>query len=150
MSDPGVDWVSRVRLLDRDAALRELTRMTAEAVAEVLGYESVHDVPQDRALADLGFDSMGALKVRNRLNTETGLPLPASIVMDYLSIPEVSARLATELESIAAENPDSEPADVAFQVRRLLDRIPAADLRNSGVLDTLERLASGDSATVVA
>ncbi len=150
VSDPGVDWVSRVRLLDRDAALRELTRMTAEAVAEVLGYESVHDVPQDRALADLGFDSMGALKVRNRLNTETGLPLPASIVMDYLSIPEVSARLATELESIAAENPDSEPADVALQVRRLLDRIPAADLRNSGVLDTLERLASGDSATVVA
>ncbi|WP_435821801.1 SDR family NAD(P)-dependent oxidoreductase, partial [Micromonospora taraxaci] len=67
-----------------ERAKRLLDVVRTEAVA-VLGLGSVADIGVDRPFRELGFDSLTAVELRNRLVATTGLQLPSSIVFDYPS-----------------------------------------------------------------
>ncbi|WP_425581550.1 type I polyketide synthase, partial [Streptomyces yatensis] len=65
---------------ERDRAVAELVRTHA---AEVLGHRKPTAIDLDRTFQELGFDSLTAVELRDRLSTATQLRFPASVIFDY-------------------------------------------------------------------
>ncbi|MFC9236291.1 type I polyketide synthase [Streptomyces decoyicus] len=81
-------------VVERERALLELVRTLAAAV---LGYHKPESLEARSAFRDLGFDSLTAVELRGRLNTETGLRLPATVVFDYPTPIDLARFLGDEL-----------------------------------------------------
>ncbi|WP_032770025.1 type I polyketide synthase, partial [Streptomyces sp. CNS654] len=67
---------------ERAALVDEMVRAQ---VAIVLGHASGDVIAAGQAFKELGFDSLTALELRNRLVSSTGLRLPATLIFDYPS-----------------------------------------------------------------
>lgn len=122
--------------------LEELVRGHAAAV---LGHGDPAGVAADRGFTELGLDSLGAIELRNRLQKATGLRLPATLMFDYPNSASLAGFLLDELAPEPAAPAGGEPLDEEG-IRRALLSIPAARLRESGLLDTLLGLAQTDPA----
>ncbi|PKW18354.1 type I polyketide synthase [Saccharopolyspora spinosa] len=79
---------------ERDDAVLDLVR--AETAA-VLGRDDATALAPSRPFQELGFDSLMAVELRNRLNTATGIQLPASTIFDYPNAESLSRHLCAEL-----------------------------------------------------
>jgi acyl transferase domain-containing protein/NADPH:quinone reductase-like Zn-dependent oxidoreductase/NADP-dependent 3-hydroxy acid dehydrogenase YdfG/acyl carrier protein len=83
-------------------------------VAAVLGYDSPEAIDTEVAFKDLGFDSLAAVELYNRLCQLTGTRLPTTLGFDYPTPLAISEYVCEKLGGQESENPeegDSEPSD---------------------------------------
>ncbi len=85
---------------ERDAVVLELVRTH---VAGVLGHPEVEAVEPERAFKELGFDSLAAVELRNRLTQVTGLRLPATLLFDHPTPVAVAVYLRGKAEGVERE-----------------------------------------------
>ncbi|MEU8191149.1 type I polyketide synthase, partial [Micromonospora carbonacea] len=77
------NWADRIAGLDPQDARDQVDALVRGLVAQVLGHGGADAVPADRAFRELGFDSLTAVDLRNRVNAATGLRLASTLVFDY-------------------------------------------------------------------
>jgi polyketide synthase 7 len=88
----------------------------------VLGLPNKTDIDVGRAFQDLGFDSLTAVELRNRLKTATGLTLSPTLIFDYPTPAILASHLGAELAT-TTDGPGlmARFDDIVREVQALLD-----------------------------
>ncbi|HWA54324.1 MAG TPA: SDR family NAD(P)-dependent oxidoreductase, partial [Solirubrobacterales bacterium] len=92
------------RLREAPAPARErlVQDFVRAEVAAILGHASAEEIGLTDAFKDLGFDSLAAVELRNRLNLASGLQLPATVIFDYPDVAALAGKILAEATGRAA------------------------------------------------
>jgi polyketide synthase 12 len=133
--------LQRLEGLPEDEQHAILLDLVRSHIATVLGTSSPEAIDPDRAFQELGFDSLTAVEMRNRLKAATGLALSPTLIFDYPNSAALAGYFHTELLGTARQDtPKAAPGEAELQ--RVVASIPVRRLRQAGVLDLLLALAN--------
>ncbi|MFI1366714.1 SDR family NAD(P)-dependent oxidoreductase, partial [Streptomyces griseochromogenes] len=138
----GEAWRSRLAELDEAGRLEVTLELVRRQAAAVLGHADGDPVSARQAFREMGFDSLAAVQLRNRLNKATGIRLSATTVFDYPTPADLTRRLLSLLDGDDPGDGNSVLDDVARLESKMLgssfDRALLDALR-----DRLERIVRG-------
>ncbi|TLG10277.1 SDR family NAD(P)-dependent oxidoreductase [Nocardia cyriacigeorgica] len=147
---------------EQDAIVLEVVLAQAAAV---LGYDGAEAIAPDKPFSDIGFDSLGVMEFRNRLNSAAGLLLSTTAMFDYPTPAELAAslrrqiapaedlmaRLSGEVESLArsfaaADLTPAERADIAHKLLAMGRELEAGAGDSVATAETADHLDTADDA----
>jgi polyketide synthase 7 len=153
---------ARLHGMSPEARQRELVDLVCGNAAMVLGVPNPADINAARAFQELGFDSLTAVELRNRLKNATGLTLSPTLIFDYPTPTVLAGHLDTQLADTAEVGASDRPnlmgrfnditrelqallaapswtADdtsmLRTRIQHLLAALPTSELSDSGPLD---------------
>ncbi len=85
---------------EQHAVLLDLVR---SHIATVLGNTTAEAIDPDKAFQELGFDSLTAVEMRNRLKAATGLALSPTLIFDYPTPNGLATYIRSELAGVPQE-----------------------------------------------
>ncbi|MYS19477.1 Phosphopantetheine attachment site, partial [Streptomyces sp. DvalAA-14] len=121
---------------------RHLLTVVRTEVAAALGHAGPDAVDPERALKQLGFDSLMVVTLRNRLHAVTGLRLPATLAFDHPTPAAIALFLRGEL---APEAAGPSVRDQLAGLRAAVSAAASADVREelaTGLRAVLAELAA--------
>ncbi|MEU2083018.1 SDR family NAD(P)-dependent oxidoreductase [Streptomyces albus] len=132
---PASAFHARLAELPEDAQRDLALDLVREHTAKVLGHGEPQALAADRAFRDLGFDSLTAVELRNRLATATGTQLPTTLVFDHPSpallaehlLHQVRGRQPVEAAPPSAGAASDEPLAIVGMACRLPGGIDGPD-----------------------
>ncbi|WP_435112229.1 type I polyketide synthase, partial [Nocardiopsis synnemataformans] len=89
--------IQRLLGLSEDERQRALVELVRSHAAVVLGHGSPREIAPDRPFQQVGFDSLAAVELRNRLRNASGLRLTATVVFDHPTPTELAQHLGQQL-----------------------------------------------------
>ena len=95
-AEDGIALAERLAGLSEDEQNEVLVDLVIAEAAIARGDTTAGDLDQDSPFFNVGFNSLSAVELRNRLNDATGLRLPPMLAFDY----PTPALLAEELRSL--------------------------------------------------
>ncbi|ONK09210.1 Erythronolide synthase, modules 1 and 2 [Streptomyces sp. MP131-18] len=132
------EYASRLAGMPVAERRRTVIELVRSHAATVLGYESIAEMPAERAFRDVGFDSLTAVELRNRLGAAAGVRLPATVVFDHPNPTAMADYLLAELvghsavldefDRLAAgltPSDDAERAEIVARLEALTQRFRA-------------------------
>ncbi|MFJ6688234.1 phosphopantetheine-binding protein, partial [Streptomyces sp. NPDC091294] len=108
-------------------------------VAAILGHDDPREVEADRAFQELGFDSLNAVELRNRLNALSGLRLANTVVFDYPSVTALAGYLDGQLADQHTPPPNTLLTTLGGLEERIRD-VGDDDVLRRQVTEQLQRL----------
>jgi acyl carrier protein len=103
---------SRLQGLSPEQRHHQLVELVCTNAATVLGRSSA-DIEAQLPFQDLGFDSLTAVELRNRLKTATGLTLSPNLIFDFPTPGALAEHVGGQLSSISTAAPAGEPDQLA-------------------------------------
>jgi len=118
--------VARLHGLTAEQRHDQLVDLVCSNAATVLGRQNAADINAGSVFQDLGFDSLTAVELRNRLKTATGLSLSPTLIFDYptpvVLAEHLDTRLAVNTTSADQPNLMTRFNDITRELQALLDR----------------------------
>jgi acyl transferase domain-containing protein/acyl carrier protein len=114
---------SQLSALPEGERQRALVDLLRQLTIEVLGHGDVYDISTRRPFKDLGFDSLLAVELRNRIQQTLGIRMSAMLIFDHPDLGSLSAELGGRL---FAERP-SVLADLLDDLGKQLGSLNATD-----------------------
>ncbi|WP_323055340.1 MULTISPECIES: type I polyketide synthase [Streptomyces] len=122
-----------------DERHRAVLDLLTDAIATVLGHGSAAAVEVDSGFLDIGFDSLTAVELRNRLRQLTGLKLAATLVFDHPTPAALARHLSDELASGTRVTALSLLSELD-RLESALSGVPAEDADRAQVTERLRGL----------
>jgi acyl transferase domain-containing protein/acyl carrier protein/UDP-glucose 4-epimerase len=108
--------------------------------ASVLGHDSPQALEVQRPFKELGFDSLAAVELRNRLGEVTGLRLPSTLIFSYPTPVAVARHLLSEARQVTDEGSVEAELD---RLESMLSALAPKEARRTGIAARLQALAAG-------
>ncbi|MEO5877265.1 MAG: type I polyketide synthase [Streptosporangiaceae bacterium] len=138
---PPADWAGRLAGQPQAEQRRLLLGLVRGHASTVLGHADPGRVQAGSSFKELGFDSLTAVELRNRLSAATGLRLPAGLVFDYPEAAALADHLLGLLAPVAADPAPGGPflGDLA-RLENTLSAVAVENVDSDAVTVRLETL----------
>ncbi|MGW3852330.1 type I polyketide synthase, partial [Streptomyces fagopyri] len=121
--------VEKLTAAPAEARLQLVQDHVRSVAAAALGFDGMAGVEPTKAFREMGFDSLTAVELRDRLSADTGLRLPTTLVFDHPTPADLACHLTGELFGGGRANATALLADMENAVTKIIGSDPGQDVR---------------------